>query len=142
MTMTNKEVLTLVNESKKKIKSLTHITDKKTLSIEDKFKISLCKRFVKHMNLRKISLTDLSKKLHMPKSRVSEIVNYKISKYSIEKLLQNINKLAEISPETSAYLDLINEAIDIPFMKAKDTKKLTKKIKDIGRTTSRLYSHA
>lgn len=140
--MTNKEVLKIVKESKKNIKNITHITDKKALSIEDKLKISLCKRFVKHMNLRKISLTELSKKLHLPKSRLSEIINYKISKYSIEKLLQNINKLAEISPETSAYLDLINEAIDVPLMKAKDTKKLTKKIKDISKNSSRLYSHA
>jgi predicted XRE-type DNA-binding protein len=130
VSISNHEVLELVKEAKKNFKNLTHITDKKKLSYEDKMKIALCKHFVQHMNDKRITLTNLSKDLKMPKSRVSEIVNYKISKFSVGKLMENLLMLATVSPKTRAYLELLEEAFAFPYVSVTQTKKATRKIRE------------
>ncbi len=131
MSLTNQEVLELVKNAKKNVKSLTHISNKADLTFEDKVKISLCKHFVKYMNEKRISLTALSAELKLPKSRVSEIVNYKIKKFTLNKLMINMFKLAELSPKTSEFLAFIEGAFEVPQMPVNDTKKLTKQMRDI-----------
>jgi predicted XRE-type DNA-binding protein len=140
MSMSNREVISLVKNSKKNVKKITHISDKKTLSFEDKMKISICKHFVQYMNEERITLTALSKQLKLPKSRVSEIVNYKISKYKVDKLITNLLKLSEFSPKTKAYLGLVGEALEFPAVKVSETKKLTKTIKNIHQKTIEAYA--
>lgn len=131
MSLTNQEVLDLVKNAKRNIKDLTHISNKADLTFEDKVKISLCKHFVKYMNEKRISLTALSSELKLPKSRVSEIVNYKIKKFTLQKLMLNMFKLAELSPKTREFLAFIEGAFEVPQMNVNDTKKLTKQMKDI-----------
>lgn len=131
MTIDNNEMLDMLKELKRNKPILSHITNKEDLTFEDKMKLSLCRHFVRYMNERRITLTELSKELNLPKSRVSEIINYKLTKYSLEKLISNIQKLAVISPKTREYINFVCEAFEVPAMNVRDTKKLTKQIKDI-----------
>jgi predicted XRE-type DNA-binding protein len=137
MSASNKEVLELVKTAKKNLKHLTHITSKVELTSEDKLKISLCKHFVRYMNENELSLTQLSVDLELPKSRVSEIVNYKIRTFTIDKIVQNLGRLALISPKTREYLIFIEEAFELPLMNVSETRQLTKHIKDIGKKVSK-----
>lgn len=137
MSISNKEVIELVEDARKNLRDLTHITNKIHLSHEERLKISLCKYFVKYLNDKGITLTELSRDLDLPKSRVSEIVNYKIKTFTLDKLIQNLGRLAEFSPKTREYLHFIEEAFELPAMSVSDTRQLTRQIRDVGRHGSK-----
>lgn len=126
--MKNKEILEIISKTKKSQKHLTHITNKQALGFEERVKISLCRHFVQYMNDQRITLTEFAQKMELPKSRVSEIVNYKITKYSIDKLFVHLARLAEISPQTKAYLELLRTTLEVPPMTVANTKKLTRSV--------------
>ena len=137
MSITNNEVLKIVKDAKKNYKHLTHISSKVELTSEDKLKISLCKHFVRYMNEKETSLTQLSQELGLTKSRVSDIINYKIRNYTLDKLIHNLGRLAEVSPKTREYLNFIEEAFEVPAMNVSETRQLTKQIRDIGKKGSK-----
>jgi len=139
MTYTNDEILKRIEGAKKNKTKLPHITDKSKLSIDDRFKISLCKHFVQYINEKKIKSSDLCKILEVPPSRVSEIINYKISAHSIEHLLGYLQILSRYSPRIREYLNLLGAAVDAPNMTALNTKKVSKGIRDLYSSNSDYY---
>ncbi len=134
MELTNLEILKLVKEAKKNKKDYVHITDKSALTLEDKMKMALCKHFVRYMNEKRIKTSDLAALLQIPPSRVSEIVHYKITKFGLEKLIDNLVKLSEHSPRIREYLNTFEELAELPASKVKvsDIKDLTRDIKGLG----------
>ena len=133
-TINNDDMLEIIKEAKNKAKKrqLTTISDKSHLTTEDKFKISLCKFFVQYLNEHKMKPMDLHKQTGIEKSRISEILHYKITKFTIDKLLGWLNILAEYSPKIKMHLSFLEEAMSMPIMTVQKTKKLTKDIKRIS----------
>ena len=111
---------------------LPKITDKSKLSTEDFFKISLCKLFVQYMNQNKMKPTDLYNLTGIEKTRISEIINYKVSKFKIDQLIKNLGLLAKFSPEIKEHLLYLECMISKPLMKASETKKLTNSIASLA----------
>jgi predicted XRE-type DNA-binding protein len=127
----NDEMIKMIKEAQLKAKKrqLTTITDKSMLTTEDKFKISLCKFFIQYLNEHKMKPIDLHKKTGIEQSRISEILHYKITKFTIDKLLGWLRILAEHSSKIKVHLRFLEEAMEVPMMTAARTKKLTRDIK-------------
>ena len=133
----NDLILEVIEDAKKKAqkKQLTKISDKKNLSTEDKFKISLCAHFVQYLVENSIRPTKLHNQTGIEKSRLSEILHYKINNFTIDKLLGYLNILAEFSPKIREHLRFLEEAVNLPMsMTAQETKKLTKSLRDTHKT--------
>lgn len=140
--ISNVDVLDLIKDaqSKAKKRQLTTITDKSQLSTEDKFKISLCKFFIQYLNENKMKPIDLHTQTGIEQSRISEIVHYKITKFTIDKLLTWLHLLSEYSPKIREHLLFLEEAMNVPMLSVKETKELTKSIRKISTTAdARMY---
>ncbi len=131
---TNKEILKRVKKATKDKTKLTHITSKIDLSTEDKFKIGLCRHFIQFATAKQMMLKDLSELTLIPVTRLSEITNYKIKKFSVDQLLKNLTILASHDAAVRANLTFLEEAVSLPLLKTTETKNLTKKIRDISST--------
>jgi predicted XRE-type DNA-binding protein len=143
MNYTNEEMLKRIEKAKRNRKKLTHITDKSMLSTEDKMKISLCKHFVQYANDKKMKLSEMSKMSRIPTSRLSEITNYKINKFTVDQLIKNLNILAEDAPRIREYLLFIEQAVDVPTLKVTETRKLTRGLREVtelGSKSAFLYA--
>lgn len=136
--MNNHEVNELVLDAKKKAKKkqLTKISDKQNLSTEDRFKISLCAFFVQHINEAHLRPTDLYKQTGIEKTRLSEILHYKINNFTIDKLLGYLNILAEHSPKIREHIHFLETALDIPILSVKESKRLTQNLKKASKHSS------
>lgn len=130
MRNSNKDLIKVISKTKKQQKALTHITDKSRLSTEDKVKVSLCKQLVRYAYNRKMKLKDLGKLLKLPATRVSEIVNYKIDKFTVDWLLNTLSVLAKQDVQVRAFLELFEQAAEVPALAVSKTRKLTRDLKD------------
>ncbi|MBC7458164.1 MAG: hypothetical protein H7235_07800 [Bdellovibrionaceae bacterium] len=126
MKYSNKQILKIEETAKKNKKDLTHITDKSKLSTEDIFKIGLCKHFVQHAVTKKLKLKDLADLVGVPVTRMSEITNYKIEKFSVDQLLKNLSALAKHDTQVKENLIFLGKAVGMPILPVTITKKLTK----------------
>lgn len=135
-TIDNDEMIDILKEAKQKAKKrqLATISDKSQLTTEDRFKISLCKFFVQYLNEHKMKPIDLHKQTGIEQSRISEILHYKITKFTIDKLLVWLNVLASYSPKIKEHLHFLEQAMSMPIMTVKKTKQLTRDIKKISMT--------
>jgi len=131
MSYTNEEISKRIEKAKKNSAKLTHITNKEDLSTEDKFKIGLCRHFVQYLNEERIRVSELCAKTEIPKTRLSEITNYKISKFTVDQLFKYLAVLASISPRVKEYMNFLEQAVEVPALKVSDTKKLTKGLKEV-----------
>ena len=132
MKYSNKEVVIRIDEAKKNYSKLAHITDKTGLSTEDKMKISLCKHFVQFKNEKRLALKDMSELTGIPSSRLSDIVNYKIKLFTLDKLIHNLAILGNYDIRIKAYLEYASQVFEVPNLQVGPTKKLTKSIKDVA----------
>lgn len=130
MKMTNKDVLNLEKFAKKNKKSLTHITDKSKLTTEDKFKLGLCKHFVQFAISKNLKAADMADIIKIPASRMSEITNYKIDKFTVDKLLNHLSSLAEHDNQINEYLTFLNQAVDMPLPKIATSRRLSKELRE------------
>lgn len=130
MKYSNSDVLKRVQSAKRDKKNLTHITDKSTLSTEDRMKIGLCKHFVQFLNRNKVLLKDVAKKTGIPITRLSEITNYKINLYTVDKLVQHLAILGKHDSEIKEYLILLENAAEVPVLKIKETRKLARNLRE------------
>ncbi len=130
MRNSNKELIKLIERTKKEKKDLTHITDKSRLSTEDKVKLSLCKHLVRYAVVRKLKLKELGKLLKLPAPRISEIANYKIDKFTVDWLLNTLSVLAEKDAQIQAYLEFFEQAAEVPALAVAKTRKLTRDLKE------------
>jgi predicted XRE-type DNA-binding protein len=129
--ISNTDMIKIIKEAhlKAKKRQLTSINDKSKLTTEDKFKISLCKFFVQYLNEHKMKPIDLHKKTGIEQSRISEILHYKITKFTIDKLLGWLRVLGEHSAKIKEHLRFLEEAMGMPMMTVERTKQLTRDIK-------------
>lgn len=125
----NKELIKRIKKAESNKKSLTHITDKSALSLEDKMKISLCKFFVQFAHAKKMKMSDLSKLTDIPSTRLSEITNYKIQNFKVSQLLKYLSVLAQHDSHVRNHVELLEQTFALPMLKTSETKKLTKSIK-------------
>ncbi len=65
----------------------------KSASKADRLKYELCKRFVAYLLSTGQSQAELSRKLKVDPSRVNEIVKYRIELYTVDKLLDLLERL-------------------------------------------------
>lgn len=126
----NLEVLRRVEKAGKDKSKLTHISSKKELSTEDKFKIGLCRHFVQFVNSKRMKLKELSALTEIPITRLSEITNYKIKRFTVDQLLKNLTLLACHDSAVRANLSFLEEAVSLPLLKTAETNKLTKRIRE------------
>ncbi len=129
MKYTNADMLKRIEKAEKNKKSLTHITDKTALSYEDKIKLSLCKHFVQFANSKKMRMKEISDLMGIPKTRLSEITNYKIQKFTIDQLIKNLSILAEHDRPLKAFLNFLEQAAEYSALKVAETNKLTASLK-------------
>lgn len=127
----NEEMLEFIKEAKPKAKKrqLMTISDKSQLSTEDKFKMSLCRLFVQYLNEQKMKPSELHELTGIEQSRISEILHYKITKFTIDKLLSWLSVLADHSAKIKEHLKLIEATLNLQVQSVSKTKKLTNSIK-------------
>lgn len=130
MNYTNKELIKRIKKAKKDQKNLTHITDKSSLSTEDIVKLGLCKHFVQFAVTKRLKLKDVAKMIDIPIPRVSEIINYKISKFTVDKLLENLDKLAKHDAQVREFLIFFRQAAEVPTLAVAKTRVLTRDLKE------------
>lgn len=129
MSYTNADILERISNAKKNKSKLTHITNKATLSVEDKVKMGLCKHFVQFSLEKKMLSKDLSDLTGIPTSRISEISNYKINKFTVDQLLKYLTILGKHSAKIRQYLTLLEQIVEVPALKVNETKRLSREIK-------------
>lgn len=130
MKYSNSDLLKRVSDAKRTKSQLTHVTNKSALSTEDRMKIGLCKHFVRFATTNRMLLKDMSKLTGIPISRLSEMLNYKIDKYTVDKLVQNLTLLSKHDPQIREYLTLLERAAELPPLNVKETQRLAKNLRD------------
>lgn len=130
MKYSNDQILKRIKKANAEKKSLTHITDKTNLSLEDKMKMSLCKHFVHFINGRKLKLKEMSELMdNIAIPRLSEIINYKINKFTVDQLIKNLSLLAKHDAPIREYLIFLEHATELPALAVADTRRLTKRVR-------------
>ncbi len=130
MKYTNNEIFKRTRKAKVDLKSLTHITNKSNLSLEDKMKMSLCRHFVQFINTRRLKLKEMSELMDdIAVPRLSEIVNYKINKFTVDQLIKNLSLLAKHDAQIKEYLVFLEQATELPTLAVAHTRRLTKNIR-------------
>lgn len=130
MKISNSDILKLEKLAKKNKKNLTHITDKSKLSTEDKFKLGLCKHFVQFAVTKRFKAAEVANLISIPATRMSEITNYKIDKFTVDKLLNHLSSLAEHDLQIKEYLNCLILAVEMPVPKVSASRKLVRDIKE------------
>jgi len=128
--ISNQEMLDLIKRADKKAKKrdITKFTGKKDLTLEEKFKIKQCKIFVEYLNDNKMKPGELSRLLNIKNSRISEIIHYKITKLTVDKLFSYLYLLGEHSSKVKMHLQVLEAWIDITMMPVKKAQTLTRSI--------------
>jgi len=124
----NKEMIEIVKRAKRDCKKLTHITDKSKLSTQDIVKIGLCRHFVQFAVTRRLKLSDISEMTDIPMTRLSEITNYKITKFTVDRLLKNLSLLAEHDAQIKEYLVFFGKAAELPVLSVTKTRQLSRNL--------------
>lgn len=130
MKYSNTDIVKRVEKAKKSKKQLTHITDKSKLSTEDKMKLSLCKHFVQFATSKRLKSNQVAEMMGVPNSRLSEITNYKIDKFTVDQLIKNLSLLAKHSAQIREYLIFLEHATELPALAVTETKRLTRDIRE------------
>ncbi len=87
----SKEKLRLMDEKLKNAPGTVILSN--NASSSEKFRWELCQKIVKYMAAKDLTQVQLSEKLEIDPSRVSEIVNHRVDKVSTDKLLEYVEKL-------------------------------------------------
>jgi predicted XRE-type DNA-binding protein len=130
--ISNKEMVRIEKRLKKDSKNLTHITDKSELSVEDRMKLNLCKQFVRYGNSKKMPLKDLAKLVGVPVQRMSEITNYKIKIFKIDKLIEYLTYLSKHDSKIKEFLNLLEQTTDIRAPSALSVRKIAREITELS----------
>ena len=68
--------------------------------------------------------------MDIPLSRISEITNYKITKFTVDQLLKNLSTLAEHDAQIREFLIFFGHAAEVPALTVTKTRKLTRDLKE------------
>jgi predicted XRE-type DNA-binding protein len=126
--MKNKSVVEVIEKAKRDRKKLTHITDKSKLSTQDIVKLGLCRHFVQFAVTSRLKLSDISEMIDIPVTRLSEITNYKITKFTVDQLLKNLSLLAEHDAQIKEYLVFFGKAAELPVLSVSKTRQLSRNL--------------
>jgi predicted XRE-type DNA-binding protein len=129
MKYSNTDLIKRTEKASKDKKKLSHITDKSQLSTQDRIKLSLCKHFVQYAVENRLRLKSFSEVCKIPTTRLSEIMNYKISKFTVDQLLKNLSALADKDQKIREYLNLFEQVAELPTMKVADTKRISREVR-------------
>lgn len=132
MSDTNDVIIRRINKAVKDKKKLTHFVDKSQLSTQDRVKWSLCRRFVQYAVENRLKLKEFSTLTKLPMSRLSEIMNYKINKFTVDQLLKNLSVLAEKDQRIYEYIKLFEQVAELPTLKVADTRKILKSVMEFS----------
>lgn len=128
--LTNEQILKIEESARKNKKHLTHITDKSKLSTQDTVKLGLCKHFVQFSVSRRLKSKDVARLVDIPPSRMSEIINYKITKFTVDQLLKFLSALAEHDAQVREFLKFFGKAAELPTLSVATTKRLTRDLQE------------
>ncbi|MBK8201313.1 MAG: XRE family transcriptional regulator [Bdellovibrionales bacterium] len=126
----NEQLFKIEEKAKKNKKNLTHITDKSGLSAQDRVKLDLCKHFVQFSISKKMKSKEVAELVGIPRSRMSEVVNYKIDKFTVDQLLKFLSSLAEHDAQIREYLVFFGSAAELPALSVAHTKRLTRDLRE------------
>lgn len=132
--ISNKEMIKIEKRVRKESKNLTHVTDKSDLSVEDRMKLNLCKQFVRYGNSKRMPLKDLAKLVGVPIQRMSEITNYKIKIFKIDKLIEYLTQLSKHDQKIKEFLNLLEQTTDIRAPSVSSVRKITREISELSAT--------
>jgi predicted XRE-type DNA-binding protein len=128
MKNSNRAMIEVVEKAKRDRKKLTHITDKSKLSTQDIVKLGLCRHFVQFVVTRRLKISDISEMTDIPVTRLSEITNYKITKFTVDQLLKNLSLLAEHDAQIREYLVFFGKAAELPVLSVSKTRQLSRNL--------------
>jgi predicted XRE-type DNA-binding protein len=130
MKYSNAQLLKIEENAKKNRRKMTHLTDKSSLSAEDKVKLGLCRHFVQFAITKRLKMKEVAKLIGIPVTRLSEIINYKVNKFSVDFLLHHLSTLAEVDAQIREYLNFFGQAAELPALSVSRTRKLTRDLKE------------
>lgn len=128
--LTNEKVLKIEETAKRNKKNLPHIIDKSKLSPQDIVKLGLCKHFVQFSISKRMKSKEVAKLVDVPPSRMSEIINYKIDKFTVDQLLKFLSALAEHDAQVKEFLVFFGKAAELPALPVTTTKRLTRDLRE------------
>lgn len=128
MEYTNKQISEIEKSAKKRSKELVHITDKRKFSTEDKIKFGLCQHFVQFQVTKGITLKKMAELMGVPSTRLSEITNYKFQTYTVDKLINYLEKLAEHDNQIKEYLRFFSRVAEMKVPTLSQSKKLNRAV--------------
>lgn len=126
MEYTNKQISEIEESVKKRSKTLVHITDKRKFSTEDKIKFGLCQHFVQFKVTHGMTLKKMAGLMDVPTTRLSEITNYKFQTYTVDNLINYLEKLAEHDNQIKEYLHFFSRVAEMRVPTIAQSKKLSK----------------
>lgn len=131
--ISNEHMLSILDdiEHQSSKNEIPRILDKKT-SLEEHIKFSICRLFVIFLRKNNKNATALQNITGIPKTRLSDITNYKISGYSLDRLVSFAEKLGTFDPQTREHLNLMVEVLDGPVRSVREAKQIRKDIRKIA----------
>lgn len=130
MKISNEQLIKIEEKAKKNKKKLTLISDKSNLTSEDRVKLGLCKQFVRFIVVNKMKLKDVAVLAGVKNTRMSEIANYKINKFSVDQLLRNLSELAKHDAQIKAYIELLESVAELAAPKVSTSRRISKEVKE------------
>ena len=73
---------------------------------------------------------DVAKLIDASASRMSEIVNYKINKFTVDQLLKFLSELADHDAQIKEFLNFFGKAAELPTLSVPATKRLTRDLQE------------
>lgn len=123
-----------VKEAKANLKkgAVPTISNKTQLTTEDRLKISLCKIFVRFIVDEGLKLNELSDMTGIEYTRLSEVVNYKVTKFKIGKLIEYLDALSKHNSEVKQHIKFLEEVFETPIQKVTQSKKIVNSIRKLS----------
>lgn len=125
-TLSNEEVLDILESSERQVSPRLL---KEDAPLDERLKHALCRLFVMYINKKGIRSTDLKDLLGIPKTRLSDLENYKTKSYSLDRLLRYAEKLASIDPQTREHLHLMMTVVAGPVRTVSNARKISQELK-------------
>ncbi len=111
--ISNSRMVKIIQESEKEHAKGLIPTLSKPLSPEDRIKKSLCKIMVEYLVEHDLQAKDLVDLLAINKARVSEILNYKYGRFSIDRLVQYVDQISRADKLVALRMTVLYELLEM-----------------------------
>ena len=109
----NSRMVKIIQESERVHAKGLITTLNKPLSAEDRIKKSLCKIMVEYLIEHDLQAKDLVGLLAINKARVSEILNYKYGRFSIDKLVHYVDQIGRVDKVVALRMALFSDILEV-----------------------------